>query len=443
MHRFSNKKLKHSFHVGFREGHKQGYLTGFQRGFIEGYETARPHRFEGTSIIIPTYNKVSLLMDCIQSIQQHTTDPYELIVVDNASDDGTSHYLQSLKPYARIIQNSSNRGFAGAVNQGMKAARGSTLLILNNDTVVTSEWLTNLLTCVNSNSKIGLVGPVTNYIGGEQQIDVPYDSIDEMHAFAKSYNHSDPVKWHSTSRLVGYCVIMRRDTFERIGYFDEGFRIGNCEDDDYGLRTQLHGLDLMIAFDTFIHHEGSASMKALGDQFEPIYQANLEYYSQKWDDAHSLLLQAKNREWDTSEKKAVDYYPSHIIVCGEDAEINYWIQNGLRYRIEGATALQAAKISNLELEQWPIHGNIQAQEVQLIIDSLSHRLLKDGALLQFPDGQLYQYIRGQLRRFISHKGLLDWFFNARSIIAMTVEEKNVIPVGLPLFSPPRIDSLLL
>src|SRR5690606_11862015 len=120
-----------------------------------------------------------------------------------------------------------------------------------------------------------LFGPTTNYISGDQQIPVPYSSLEEMHHFAKGLNdQSDPAAWKETGRLTGFCVIMRRDCFERLGYMDEGFEIGNCEDDDYALRAQLLGYRLAIAYDTFIHHHGSVSMKALGDRFDEVYGRN-------------------------------------------------------------------------------------------------------------------------------------------------------------------------
>ena len=224
------------YNAGYNQGFNKGHEDGYIRGKIVGAESfGLP--FEGTSVIIPTYNQVHYLKECIESIRLYTHQPYELIIIDNSSDDGTAEYLKSTEGIRYRI-NSDNLGFAGAVNQGLMMARGTTLLILNNDSVVTSNWLFNLLHCLHSDPQIGIVGPVTNYISGDQLIETKYTNITEMQQFAQNYNQSDASKWVVTGRLTGFCMLMRREVFMRLGYFDEGFEIGNCEDDDYGLRAE-------------------------------------------------------------------------------------------------------------------------------------------------------------------------------------------------------------
>ena len=97
-----------------------------------------------TSIVILTYNKLDYNMLCIESIRQYTEpDAYEIIVVDNNSADGTVEWLKSQQDI-QLILNSENVGFPAGCNQGIKAARGDSILLLNNDTVVTPRWLDNL-----------------------------------------------------------------------------------------------------------------------------------------------------------------------------------------------------------------------------------------------------------------------------------------------------------
>jgi len=127
-----------------------------------------------TSIVIPTHNQLAYTRECLASIRQRTDEPYELIVVDNGSTDGTVEYLHSLAGVT-VISNPENRGFPVAVNQGIRAARGRHLLLLNNDCIVTTGWLGRLLRALGSDPRIGLVGPVSNCVSGEQQIDVRYE----------------------------------------------------------------------------------------------------------------------------------------------------------------------------------------------------------------------------------------------------------------------------
>lgn len=137
-------KQRDGYHDGYNKGYNMGYDQGYSHGRQAGVNNfAIP--FEGTSIIIPTYNQLHYLKECIASIVQYTPEPYELIIIDNASDDGTAEYLKSACGLRSRI-NKENLGFAGAVNQGLMMARGTTLMILNNDAVVTPNWHSNLLT---------------------------------------------------------------------------------------------------------------------------------------------------------------------------------------------------------------------------------------------------------------------------------------------------------
>src|SRR4051812_33695377 len=126
-----------------------------------------------TSIIILTCNQLHITHMCLESIRCYTDEPYELIVVDNGSTDETVNYLKS-QADVKVILNDKNLGFAKGCNQGMEVATGDTLLFLNNDTIVTSNWLTTMLQVLYKDEDIGVVGPVTNYASGQQQIAVGY-----------------------------------------------------------------------------------------------------------------------------------------------------------------------------------------------------------------------------------------------------------------------------
>jgi hypothetical protein len=97
-----------------------------------------------SSIVIVTHNELGYTRLCVESIRALTAEPYELIVVDNASTDGTLDELRAMQD-VRLIANGTNRGFPAAANQGIKEARGRQVLLLNNDTVVTAGWLGRLL----------------------------------------------------------------------------------------------------------------------------------------------------------------------------------------------------------------------------------------------------------------------------------------------------------
>ena len=125
------------------------------------------------SIIILTWNQLALTKECLASIERHTPEAHEIILVDNGSTDGTLPWLKEQvggRENYVLIANSENLGFSKGCNQGIEAARGTDILLLNNDTVVTPNWLDGLMECLHSAPDVGIVGPMTNSISGIQMV---------------------------------------------------------------------------------------------------------------------------------------------------------------------------------------------------------------------------------------------------------------------------------
>ncbi|HEX3047071.1 MAG TPA: glycosyltransferase family 2 protein [Bacillota bacterium] len=214
------------------------------------------------SIIILTYNALEYTRLCYESIQRFTNLPYELVFVDNGSTDGTREFLRRLRSGNRIvIENPSNVGFARGCNQGARAAGGDLLLFLNNDTVVTKNWLTNLTACLHSDPRIAAVGPVSNVAAGAE-IRTTYKNLTEMQVFACHYNRLNHKKWRPVRTASGFCLMVKKAVFDVLNGFDEQFETGFFEDTDLTLRMTQRGYRVMVAGDTFVHHFGSMSYKA-------------------------------------------------------------------------------------------------------------------------------------------------------------------------------------
>ena len=111
---------------------------------------------ELTSIIVPCWNQVEFTQQCMAALKRHTRPPWELIVVDNGSTDGTALYLAGVRDMAAVpvtvVSNTTNLGFPAAINEGLRLARGEYLVLLNNDVVVTDGWLDQLIALVNANT---------------------------------------------------------------------------------------------------------------------------------------------------------------------------------------------------------------------------------------------------------------------------------------------------
>jgi GT2 family glycosyltransferase len=232
--------------------------------------------------VIATYNKLEYTQQCIESIRNYTENgTYEIIVVDNNSTDNTVAWLSEQNDINLII-NQENLGFPKACNQGIEIANGDNILLLNNDTIVTSNWLTNMITCLYSQEQVGAVGLVTNNISYYQKIPTNYSTLDEMHGFAATYNISDSNKWEECLKLVGFCMLIKTSVVQEIGLLDEVFTPGNYEDDDYSLRIRLNGYRLMVCRDTFIHHYGSASFKENNSKYAELLMTNRRKFKDIW-----------------------------------------------------------------------------------------------------------------------------------------------------------------
>ena len=238
------------------------------------------------SIVILACNQQKFTKECVESIQKHTPEPHEIIFVDNGSIDGTVKWLKKIiknNSNYKMIENKKNLGFSRGCNQGIEAARGERILLLNNDVVVTENWLTGMLECLNSAPDIGIVGPMTNSISGPQKVPVVgYASIDGLAEYALAFRQKNRHRRIPCRRIVGFCMLFNRRLIEEVGLLDESFGSGNFEDDDFCLRAYLKGYRNLIAGDVFIHHYGSRTFIGNRIDYGSSLTGNREIYASKW-----------------------------------------------------------------------------------------------------------------------------------------------------------------
>jgi len=248
---------------------------------IENRKTSIENR--KTSIIILTYNNLVYNYKCIDSIRKYTKEnTYEIVVVDNNSTDGTREWLKNQKDIV-VILNDENVGFPKGCNIGIAAAsKENDILLLNNDTIVTPRWLDNLKACICSDDKIGGVASISNNCSNYQSVSVPYIDVQDMIQFADANNVSNPEKWEEKVRLVAFCMLIKRDVLNKIGYLDERFTPGNFEDDDLCMRILDLGYKMMLCNDSFVHHFGSSSFNKDYTEFSNVLTTNRKKFEDKW-----------------------------------------------------------------------------------------------------------------------------------------------------------------
>ena len=260
---------------------------GWKTRSVQILEASAQIKMPRVSVVILCFNNKHLTRDCLNSVLEKSDYPdLEIIVVDNASTDGTPQYIQEMAlqhPEIRPILNNENIGFAAGNNVGLAAATGDYLVLLNNDTVVTEGWVMTLVRHFQRAPRLGLLGPVTNNIGNEARIDTHYANIDQMPAAVLGHTLSNMGRLYPMSNAAFFCVMMSRSTYEQCGPISEDYGRGFFEDDDYCRKVEAAGLQIGCAEDVFVHHHLSASFNQISDRTRRVlFERNRFIYERKW-----------------------------------------------------------------------------------------------------------------------------------------------------------------
>ena len=217
-------------------------------------------------IIVPVYNGLEDVKKCVDSVKKNTDlNRHRLILVDDKSPDAAVlPYLKSVESEAvHVIESPVNEGFSASVNKGMKYSNRDVIL-LNSDTIVTKDWVEKLISCAYSKRAAATVTPLSNAATlcsvPEFLQDNPLPkgySAEEMGALVE---HCSIRRYPRVTVAVGFCMYIKREVLEKIGYFDaETFGKGYGEENDFCHRAEQQGYMHLMCDDTFIYHKGTAS----------------------------------------------------------------------------------------------------------------------------------------------------------------------------------------
>lgn len=332
-----------------------------------GVKRKIPQNDKVVSIIILTYNQLEYTKQCIDSIRNRIKTNYELIIIDNASSDKTIEYLRNITlddKRIKIIENKYNIGFPKGVNQGLKNASGSYVLIANNDIVVTDNLLERLIEVAESDEKIGIVGPISNMVSGFQ-IDksANYKNLTEMYKHAENLRIRNQGQMLNFPRIAFLFALIKKEVIEKIGGLDERFTPGNYEDDDFCLRAQKAGFKTVIVKDAFVHHFGSKSFTAEGvEKYKNRLLANQKIFVEKWGATPDEIWIAnkKNKERElfiplNKDEIYESYLRASILAKEEDYQ---WAYESLKTAF---SVLDTQKSINVKIEDvYNLAGEIKA-----------------------------------------------------------------------------------
>ena len=237
------------------------------------------------SIVIPTFNRLDLTRDCLDGIRR-TTAPgsVEIVVVDNRSTDGTRDYLAAEQRAGRIrcLLNEENIGFGKACNRAVETSTGEFVLLLNNDIVPLPGWLDAMLAEL-ADPTVGIVGSRLLYPDGTiQHAGADFTPNRETEHVHRSAPGDDPAVTVSRDYPVvtGASMLLRRDLYDRLGGFDEGFWM-YVEDVDLCVRAWHAGYRVRYCADSVLIHFESQSSPTR-DWCSPFQQRGWERFHERW-----------------------------------------------------------------------------------------------------------------------------------------------------------------
>lgn len=219
------------------------------------------------SVVVVNWNGEHLLNACLGSLRNQTYGNFETIVVDNGSTDGSIPFLREHAPDVRLVRLAENTGFAGGNIESLRIAKGEYIALLNNDAVAEPRWLSELVSAMDGDGRVGICASKVLMHDRPDLIDSAGDGCATSgHGFKRG--HREPASNYTRKEHVfGACAaaaLYRKTMIEEIGFLDRDFFL-NCEDTDLNFRAQLMGWKCLYVPSAVVLHRVTASIGVLSD----------------------------------------------------------------------------------------------------------------------------------------------------------------------------------
>lgn len=240
------------------------------------------------SVIIPVWNGAADLPACLDALFAQTGVDFEVIIVDNASTDGSADLVTATYPQVRLLRQASNLGFGGGCNAGLAAAQGDVLILLNQDTEVQPGWLTALVDAPAADPTIGIAGSKALYPDGTIQhaggvLDAQGNG---SHRGRRQPDRGQFDQPDDVDYVTGASLALRRTLYTAIGGFDPGFGPAYFEDVDLCLRAKAQGLRVVYTPASVLVHKEQSVAATPGQTALQLFQRNrLRVVAKHWPEA--------------------------------------------------------------------------------------------------------------------------------------------------------------
>jgi GT2 family glycosyltransferase len=214
------------------------------------------------SIVIPNYNGARYLERCLRSLQAQSYINMEIVVVDNASEDQSVEIIQKSAPQAILLRNNRNVGFAGGVNAGIQASHGDWIAILNNDTEVAKDWLTEFAGAIQKHPDASFLAcRILDFSDRNRLYSAGDCFLRAGIGYRRGQEQQDSEDFQQECPIFsasGCAALYRRSVMDEVGYFDERF-FAYLEDVELGLRLQAAGHCGYYVPQAEVYHYGAAT----------------------------------------------------------------------------------------------------------------------------------------------------------------------------------------
>lgn len=305
------------------------------------------------TIVIPNYNGKHFMEPCLSSLSEQTCKDFHILVVDNASSDGSIEYMEENYPDIELIKLQKNYGFSKAVNIGIQHSRTPYVILLNNDTTVDTRYVEEMVKAIEKSPKIFSVSSKMIQMYHPELIDSAGD-LYTLLGWGVCRGCGRPVsnytKYDEIFTACAGAAIYRRSVFDEIGYFDEN-HFAYLEDIDIGYRARIYGYYNMYCPTALVYHVGSGTSGSKYNSFKVKLAArNNLYLNYKNMPALQLVLNFI--------PLAIGYFVKYLFFC----KIGF----GKDYKEGFIEGLQTAKLQKKVKFQFKHLGNYLVIEIDLI-----------------------------------------------------------------------------